>query len=173
MTYEAIPAELKDRITAAAQELYEQADCQRFPTVDAVRRHAKADMNSTSAVMREWRKAQQAAPVAVAVAVPEAVAAASTAALAAIWQQAQDAAAKQQIADLKATAGASQKAAQEETAAARQAVEAAKAEREAATVEAATATARLAAAEKQAADLLDRLTKAAAADKTDKKGSKP
>lgn len=82
MTYEAIPAELKDRITAAAQELYEQADCQRFPTVDAVRRHAKADMNSTSAVMREWRKAQQAAPVAVAVAVPEAVAAASTAALA-------------------------------------------------------------------------------------------
>ena len=60
MTYEAIPAELKDRITAAAQELYEQADCQRFPTVDAVRRHAKADMNSTSAVMREWRKAASA-----------------------------------------------------------------------------------------------------------------
>src|SRR5574344_1183668 len=90
MTYEAIPAELKDRITAAAQELYELADRQRFPTVDAVRRHAKADMNSTSAVMREWRKSQQTAPVAVAVAVPEAVAAAGTAALAAIWQQAQE-----------------------------------------------------------------------------------
>lgn len=90
MTYEAIPTEMKNRIIAAAQELYDQLDRERFPTVDAVRRHAKADMNSTSSVMREWRKAQQATPVAVAVAIPEAVAAANTAALTAIWQQAQE-----------------------------------------------------------------------------------
>ncbi|HBU6176791.1 TPA: DNA-binding protein [Klebsiella oxytoca] len=90
MTQSSIPADVRDRIIAAAVELYEQDNRESFPTVDAVRRAARADMNTTSAVMREWRRQQtvQAAPVAVTV--PEVVAQANTAALAALWQQAQE-----------------------------------------------------------------------------------
>lgn len=90
MTQSSIPADVRDRIIAAAVELYEQDSRESFPTVDAVRRAARADMNTTSAVMREWRRQQtvQAAPVAVTV--PEVVAQANTAALAALWQQAQE-----------------------------------------------------------------------------------
>ncbi len=84
-TSPAIPAEVRERVIAAAVDLYEQADRQRFPTVDAVRRLSRADMNTVSGVMKEWRQAQttQAAPVAVAV--PEAVQQANAAAVAALW----------------------------------------------------------------------------------------
>lgn len=90
MIQASIPAEVRDRIITAAVELYEQSSRDTFPTVDQVRRLARADMNTTSAIMREWRRQQavQAAPVAVAV--PEAVAQANTVALAALWQQAQE-----------------------------------------------------------------------------------
>lgn len=84
-----IQPELKDRIVRAAQELYEQAGREQFPTVDAVRRYARADMNTTSAVMREWRKLQHTAPVSVAAEVPAELMAANNAAAAALWQQAQ------------------------------------------------------------------------------------
>ncbi|NYT64160.1 hypothetical protein H0A66_17740, partial [Alcaligenaceae bacterium] len=43
-----IPAEIRDRITAVANELFEDAGREAFPTVDAVRRAARADMNTTS-----------------------------------------------------------------------------------------------------------------------------
>jgi len=81
----ATPPEVRERVIAAAVELYEQADRQRFPTVDAVRRLSRADMNTVSIVMKEWRQAQttQAAPVAVTV--PEAVQQANAAAVAALW----------------------------------------------------------------------------------------
>ena len=49
----AIPADIRDRILAAAAELYEQGGRSALPTVDQVRRAARADMNATSVVMRE------------------------------------------------------------------------------------------------------------------------
>jgi len=85
MTQPTIPADVRERVISAAIDLYEQAGRERFPTVDAVRRLSRADMNAVSAVMKEWRQAQttQAAPVAVAV--PEAVQQANAAAVAALW----------------------------------------------------------------------------------------
>lgn len=90
MTQSNIPADVRERIIAAAAELYEQAGRENLPTVDAVRRAARADMNTTSAVMKGWRRAQtvQAAPAAVQV--PEAVSAAGGQAVAVLWQQAQE-----------------------------------------------------------------------------------
>lgn len=84
-----IPVEIKERIFAAADRLYELLGRESFPTVDAVRREAKTDMNAASAVMKEWRKTQTAAPIAVAVAVPETLSKASTELLAGVWTQAQ------------------------------------------------------------------------------------
>ena len=84
-----ISQDIKDRITAAAAALYEEAGRSEFPTVAAVRARAGADMNAASLVMREWRRAQtvQAAPVVVEV--PEKVRAAHVSALAALWSEAQ------------------------------------------------------------------------------------
>lgn len=84
-----IPVDIKDRIINAANKLYEEAGREAFPSVDSVRREARVDMNSASFVMREWRKAQTAAPVAVTVAVPDALSKASTELLAGVWTQAQ------------------------------------------------------------------------------------
>ena len=85
-----IPAEVRERIVAAANALYEELGRETFPTVDTVRRAAKADMNTTSTVMKDWRRQQTAQAAPVAVAVPEAVSQANSAALAAMWQQAQE-----------------------------------------------------------------------------------
>lgn len=85
-----IPSEIKDRIIATADELYEQSGRESMPTVDAVRRAAKVDMNSASAVMREWRKRLTAQAAPVAVAIPEPVAKAASVATAALWKAAQD-----------------------------------------------------------------------------------
>ncbi|MDW2312477.1 DNA-binding protein [Vibrio sp. 1075] len=65
MTQPGIPSEIRDRIFQVANELYDEANREKMPTVDQVRRAAKADMNTTSSVMREWRKQQtsQVAPV--------------------------------------------------------------------------------------------------------------
>ena len=84
-TISSIPQDVRERVISAAVELYEQAGRERFPTVDAVRRLSRADMNTVSGVMKEWRQAQttQAAPVAVAV--PEAIQQANAAAVAALW----------------------------------------------------------------------------------------
>ena len=83
-----IQSDVKDRIFAAADRLYADSGRESFPTVDAVRREAKVDMNSASAAMKEWRKAQTAAPVAVAVAVPEALGKAGSELIASVWTQA-------------------------------------------------------------------------------------
>lgn len=84
-----IPVEIKERIISAANRLYDEVGRESFPSVDSVRREARVDMNSASYVMREWRKSQTAAPVAVAVAVPEALNKASAELLAGVWMQAQ------------------------------------------------------------------------------------
>src|SRR3546814_17815003 len=66
-----IPADVRERIIAAATDLFEQSGRETMPTVDAVRRAARVDMNAASAVMKEWRRAQTAQAAPVAVAVPE------------------------------------------------------------------------------------------------------
>ena len=86
----AIPADVRERVIQAAQELYEQNGRESMPTVDAVRRLARVDMNAASAVMREWRRAQTAQAAPVAVTVPEVVTQAHGAALIALWQTAQE-----------------------------------------------------------------------------------
>lgn len=90
MNQSAIPAEIRERIIAAAVELYENAGRESLPTVDQVRRAARADMNATSTVMKEWRRQQTAQAAPVAVTVPESVAQANTVALAELWRQAQE-----------------------------------------------------------------------------------
>lgn len=86
----AIPTDVRERVIQAAQELYEQNGRESMPTVDAVRRLARVDMNAASAVMREWRRAQTAQAAPVAVTVPEVVTQAHGAALVALWQTAQE-----------------------------------------------------------------------------------
>lgn len=56
--------EVRQRLFAAADQLYEQGGHSSPPNVDSVRRLAKANMNDASVVMREWRsqRAQGAAP---------------------------------------------------------------------------------------------------------------
>lgn len=90
MTQQAIPADVRERVISAAADLYEQSGRERFPTVDAVRRLSRADMNAVSSVMKEWRQAQTTQVAPVAVAVPEAIQQANAAALAALWLNALD-----------------------------------------------------------------------------------
>src|SRR5690554_1645864 len=85
-----ISNDIRARIIDAADQLYQDTNRERFPTVDQVRRAARADMNTTSAVMKEWRRQQTAAPAAVAVAIPERVQDAMSAALATVWSEAQE-----------------------------------------------------------------------------------
>lgn len=82
--------ETRDRIFTAADLLYDQADRAAFPTVDAVRKTAKVNMNDASAGMKEWRRAQTAQAAPVAVQVPEVVRQASSIALSSLWQEAQE-----------------------------------------------------------------------------------
>lgn len=83
-----IPTETRERITKAANTLYQENG--KAPTVDQVRRLAKADMNTTSAVMREWRRSLSAPATVTNVQVPEALAQAHGHALASLWATAQE-----------------------------------------------------------------------------------
>ena len=85
-----INPEIRERILAAAAQLFEQSGRQELPTVDAVRRLSKTNMNDASAVMKEWRRSQIVSAQAAVVAVPERVASASQAALSALWSEAQE-----------------------------------------------------------------------------------
>jgi chromosome segregation ATPase len=84
-----IAKDIKDRITAAADALYDEAQRAEFPTVASVRARAGVDMNAASIVMREWRRAQTAHAAPPAADVPERVRAISSAALATLWAEAQ------------------------------------------------------------------------------------
>ena len=86
----AIPAEIRERIIQAANDLYDQADRNSLPTVDQVRRTARVDMNAASSVMREWRRAQSIQAIPVALRVPDAVVQANNQLLTALWTQAQE-----------------------------------------------------------------------------------
>lgn len=82
--------EIRVRIIDAAERLFDETGRERFPTVDQVRRAARADMNTTSSVMKEWRRQQTAAPVSIAVEVPGRIQEVFQGALAEAWQEAQN-----------------------------------------------------------------------------------
>jgi colicin import membrane protein len=84
------PKETLERIFSAADALYEQADRAAFPTVDAVRKTARVNMNDASAGMKQWRRIHTTNATSVAVQVPERVQQAGDAALAVLWREAQD-----------------------------------------------------------------------------------
>ena len=84
-----IAKDIRDRITAAASALYEEAARSDFPTVAAVRARAGVDMNAASIVMREWRRAQMVPASPLMIEVPEKVRASSAAAVASLWGEAQ------------------------------------------------------------------------------------
>jgi chromosome segregation ATPase len=77
--------EIKARIFSTADRLFDESGREKYPTVDAVRRAAKTDMNAASSCMKEWRKLQTAQPEPVAVTVPETVSEAFSQALATAW----------------------------------------------------------------------------------------
>jgi colicin import membrane protein len=84
------PKETLERIFSAADALYEQADRAAFPTVDAVRKTARVNMNDASAGMKQWRRIHTTNAASVAVPVPERVQQSGGAALAVLWREAQD-----------------------------------------------------------------------------------
>jgi colicin import membrane protein len=82
--------EIRSRILAAADALYNRNGRTAFPTVDAVRKEAKVNMADATTGMREWRRAQKSqvdAPQ-----VPETVQQLSRQTIGALWQQALEAA---------------------------------------------------------------------------------
>ncbi|WP_294052897.1 DNA-binding protein [Thiolapillus sp.] len=96
--------EVRNRIFAAADDLYERGGREGFPTVDAVRKAARVNMNDASAAMKEWRRAQisQASPLAVQV--PELVMQAAQSFVGSLWAQAQELANESQAVELEQAA---------------------------------------------------------------------
>lgn len=87
-----IPSDIVKRITAAADQLYEDGGRNTFPTVDAVRRKASVNMNDASNVMRAWRRVQRAAAAPLPSSIPASVQEANNALLTATWNAATNAA---------------------------------------------------------------------------------
>lgn len=85
-----IPADVREHIIQTANNLYEQSGRTKLPNVDQVRRAARVDMNATTQVMRDWRRAQSAQTSPIVVSIPESVQQAAMSAIAAIWSQAQE-----------------------------------------------------------------------------------
>ena len=83
-----ISSEIRNRIIAIVEQFYQEGGNDRFPTVDQVRWAARADMNTTSLVMKEWRRQQTAVLAMVVVAVPERVQEVMKSALATLWGEA-------------------------------------------------------------------------------------
>lgn len=85
-----LPVDARERVFAAASQIFEESGRQSMPTVDQVRRLAKVDMHAATAAMREWRRQQTAQAAPIAVTVPEVVAKANEQAIAQLWTQAQE-----------------------------------------------------------------------------------
>ncbi len=83
-------AEAKTRIFAAADKLYEACGRETFPTVDAVRREAKAAMGDVSSAMKEWRKNQTAQAVVHEIQAPDVIMNAAKVLAIETWKQAQE-----------------------------------------------------------------------------------
>jgi chromosome segregation ATPase len=86
--YDDIDAEIVRRITDAADELYAEGGSNAAPSVDAVRRRARANMNHASLVMRDWRQRLKAQPGAAADAMPEAMRHLGSQLTQAVWREA-------------------------------------------------------------------------------------
>lgn len=84
-----INPESRERIRAAASQLYEQGGRQRVPSVDAVRKLAGANMNDVSVVMKEWRAELNKAQSVPASPVPEQIQYAAQQLVAALWADAE------------------------------------------------------------------------------------
>lgn len=82
------PDVVRMRIIAAANDLYARNGGGKFPSVAAVRHVAQADMNTTSAVMREWRRERQLPPTATTVPIPESVVHQANVSLSTVWNSA-------------------------------------------------------------------------------------
>ena len=79
---------IRDRIFAAADELYAISGSEEFPTVDAVRKHAKSNMNDTCSAMKDWRRKQSVHVDLVPIEVPPSVQAAGARSLQTLWEEA-------------------------------------------------------------------------------------
>jgi colicin import membrane protein len=79
---------IQERIFQAADGLYAESEQQTFPTVDAVRKSAKVNMNDASTGMKAWRRAQTAQVAPVTVQVPSSLQQSSAGALASLWAEA-------------------------------------------------------------------------------------
>ena len=76
------------RIIAAANDLYARSGGGKCPSVAAVRYAAQADMTTTSAVRREWRRERQLPPTVTTVPSPELVVHQANVALSTVWNSA-------------------------------------------------------------------------------------
>lgn len=79
---------IRDRIFSAADALYQAAGRQGFPTVGAVRKAAKTNMNDTSSGMRAWRRLQSAQLETGSVLIPDMLQQSSATLLSALWSEA-------------------------------------------------------------------------------------
>ncbi|MGV7209307.1 DNA-binding protein [Oxalobacteraceae bacterium A2-2] len=86
----ATDSEIAKRILAAADSLFEQGGQSQFPTVDAVRKAARVNMNDASAVMKEWRRNHLARRQPAPVQLPPALEQVHRSALEHLWATAQD-----------------------------------------------------------------------------------
>jgi len=85
-----LPAEIRDRIFRAADDLYKQSGKGSFPRVEDVREAASVSMGYCVKAMQDWRSLQKARAEPIAVQVPKAVQSMSDEAVAQIWNQAQE-----------------------------------------------------------------------------------
>lgn len=79
---------IRDRIFSSADTLYQEGGRQLFPTVDAVRKAAKVNMNDANAHMREWRRAQASHVQTIAEPVPPSLQQSGAAATTTLWLEA-------------------------------------------------------------------------------------
>lgn len=83
-----IPTEIRDRVISAANDLYQQSNYEKIPTVDQVRRESRVDMNAASCVMKEWRDSLTLKSRHTEIAIPEALQQMMNSTVAPIWQYA-------------------------------------------------------------------------------------
>lgn len=83
-------ADVRARIFREADRLYDEGGRERFPPVADVREAARADMNTASRVMKEWRRQQTAKPELVQIELPPVLHQAAMALGANLWTEAME-----------------------------------------------------------------------------------